>query len=53
MFPVTHLLVSALNRESAPVVPPAMRSQRRRRSPLARLRRALAAPTYRWYLRTP
>ena len=53
MYPVTHLLVNAMNPEAGPVVPPAVRQKTPRRPRFERLRRSLNAPTYRYYLRTP
>jgi hypothetical protein len=50
--PVTHLLVNTVNHDAGPVVPPAVK-RTRRRSPFRRIRRLLAQPTYRWYLREP
>jgi hypothetical protein len=53
MYPVTHLVVNAMNPEAGPVVPPAVRREKTRRPRFERLRRALNAPTERYYLRTP
>ena len=53
MYPVTHLVVNAMNPETGPVVPPAVPRERRRRRPrFTRLRNALNAPTHRYYLRS-
>jgi hypothetical protein len=53
MYPVTHLVVNAMNPEAGPVIPPAVPRERRRRRPrFTRLRNALNAPTYRYYLRS-
>jgi hypothetical protein len=46
MYPVTHLLVNALNHEAGPVAPPAV-SRSRRRPWFKRARRALGVPRYR------
>jgi hypothetical protein len=50
MYPVTHLLVNALNPQAGPVVPPAVRRAPRR--PRFR-RRVRSAPAYRYPLRAP
>jgi hypothetical protein len=52
MYPVTHLVVNAMNSQAGPVAPPQVRREKARRPRFDRLRRALNAPTYRYYLRT-
>jgi hypothetical protein len=51
MSPVTHLVVNAMNPEAGPVVPPPVPREKPRGPRFQRLRRALNAPTVRYYLR--
>jgi hypothetical protein len=52
MYPVTHLIVNALNHEAGPVTPPAV-SRARRRPWFRHARRALGAPRYRYPVAAP